>query len=158
MKVNLKPVQWPPLLKGEGLPRWVLVRDTCITLLAWAVLAFLLRDIFWLAFDYFDYPFFQLSNVAPPDMALLWSRLKPYTEVIALFMVWLLVSVQVWRRKVRGRRLKPQPQALCIEQHAQVFGLKGVALQAWQQKRVQVLQVSPEGRIESDQHSSQQDR
>ena len=147
MKVTLEPVQWPPLLKGEGLPRWVLVRDTCITLLAWAVLAFLLRDIFWLAVDYFEYPFFQLTNVAPPDMALLWSRLRPYTELIVFFMGWLLVSVLVWRLKFRGRQRQAQPEALLIAQHAQAFGVNELDVLDWQQSRVQVLQLSPDGRF-----------
>ena len=138
-------------MSHRRLPRWVLVRDTLITLLAWVVLAYLLRDLIYLAVDYFGYPFFKLTKVVPPDMALIWARLKPYIELIAFFMVWLLVSVLVWRIKVRSRRRQPQPEALLVLQHAGAFGLDAPAVVIWQQQRVLTLQFSSEGHMASAQ-------
>jgi poly-beta-1,6-N-acetyl-D-glucosamine biosynthesis protein PgaD len=150
LKAKLRPVEWPPLVTGRrGLPAWVLVRDTVITLVAWAVMAFLLRDLIRLAIDYFDYPFFRLTDVAPPDMALVWSKLRPYTEVIVFLMAWLLVSVLVLRRKARGRRIRPQPEALTIAEHADAFGLDRLTVSIWQHQRILVLRLSPEGHLES---------
>ncbi len=149
MNTKLRHVAWPPLVDMQRLPRWVLLRDTVITLLAWAVLAFLLRDLIRLAIDYLQYPFFQLTDVAPPNMARLWARLQPFTEVIAFLVVWLLVSGLVLLRKARGRRLRPQPAVLPVALHAQAFGLDAATVQAWQQQRRLVVRLSPEGRIES---------
>lgn len=151
MNIKLRHVAWPPLVDTHRLPRWVLLRDMVITLLAWATLAFLLRDLIRLGINYFNHPFFQLTDMAPPNMPLLWARLRPYAEVIAFLVVWLLVSVLVLLRKARGRRLRPQPAALHVAQHAQAFGLEGETVSEWQQQRVLLLRLSPEGQLESGQ-------
>ena len=38
--------RWPPLITGSRRPRWIVIRDIVLTLLAWLLLAMLLRG--WL--------------------------------------------------------------------------------------------------------------
>lgn len=149
MKMQLKPVVWPPLIKSHrNLPGWMLVRDVVLTLLAWATLAYFLREPIALGIDYFRYPLFELNTTTLPDMALVWKRLRPFAELIVLAMVWLLVSVQVWRKRALARNVCELPLALPPDQHAALFGLDTRTLLAWQQQRIQIVHFTHDGAVD----------
>ena len=149
MKVQLKPVVWPPLIKSHhNSPGSMLVCDVVLTLLAWAILAYFLREPISLAIDYFRYPLFELNTTTLPDMALVWKRLRPFIALIVLAMVWLLVSVQVWRKRALARNVRQPPLALPPDQHAGLFGLDTHTLLAWQQQRIQIVHFTHDGAID----------
>ena len=148
MRAQLKRLDWPPLIESRhSLPRWFLFRDVVLTLLAWAALAYLLRDAIAVGVDYLRFPLFELNITAPLDMALVWKRLRPYAEIIAMFLLWLLICAAILRRNASWFRLRRQPPALPLAQHAALLGLDASAVAHWQQQRIQVVYFNDDGQI-----------
>jgi hypothetical protein len=80
---------WPPLVGSDRVPRVVLLRDLLLTILAWCVFTWMLRDAILLTIDWFREPFGQLTYLQAPDWPHLWQRLRNYVEVAALLAAWL---------------------------------------------------------------------
>ena len=148
MRVQLKRLYWPPLIESHhSLPGWFLFRDVVLTLLAWAALAYLLRDAIAVGVDYLRFPLFELNTTVPLDMALVWTRLRPYAEIIAMVLVWLLICAAILRRNASSFRLRRQPPALPLAQHATLLGLDASDVAHWQQQRIQVVYFTENGQI-----------
>jgi poly-beta-1,6-N-acetyl-D-glucosamine biosynthesis protein PgaD len=147
----MKPLQtfktWPPLVNATGLPLFVRVRDTVLTLCAWGLLGYLLRDALYLAWDYFKYPIFELTTASPPDWRAMWLRLSNYALFIAAMMAWLLVWGHFRRATMSAATPQPQPPDLPPGQHAQTFELDAVDIQRWQTERRLVVHFDDAGRI-----------
>jgi poly-beta-1,6-N-acetyl-D-glucosamine biosynthesis protein PgaD len=150
VKVQLKRLDWPPLIESHhSLPGWFLFRDVVLTLLAWAVLAYLLLDAIAVGVDYLQSPRLGLDTTKLPDMGLVWQRLRPYAEIIAVFLLWLLICAAILRRNASWFRLKRAPAVLPLAQHAALLGLDASAVAHWQQQRIQVVYFTEDGQISS---------
>lgn len=100
---------WPPLIVGANVSAWVRVRDFVLTLLAWGLLAYLMRETLDLANDYLRYPMFEFTNAEPPDWEEIWGRLQSFSNFVAAHD---LAAGLAWAL-VRGRRMRattPEPQ------------------------------------------------
>ena len=70
----LKP--WPPLITATRLSVWVTIRDVLGTFSAWLLLAWLLKDPIYVAYDFLRHPIFELTRAQPLDVGVLWWRLR----------------------------------------------------------------------------------
>ena len=140
---------WPPLVGARHLPMVIRLRDTLLTAGAWLLLAYLLRDLFALAWDYLSNPIFELSFTTAPDWHEIWKRLKPYAGYAGILVAWLLYWGYVLRHHLADASHKPQPQNLPVAENALSFNLQATQLSEWQSKRSMVVSFDDKGRITS---------
>ncbi len=111
-------------------------RDWVITLLAWLVLAFLLRLGFLLLWDYFSYPIFELTRMKALDWQLIWDRLSPFLYVILGLVTWIIawgVGRRAQLRQTFDRRVVPP---LSLGEHAASLALDSREIERWRQWRI----------------------
>ena len=121
-------MRWPPVIDAATLPRWMVARDVILTLAAWALLIYFVRDLLWMAFYW---PFSTLGlEIAPRwKPGELWRDLLPFLKVVALFVLWLTVFALVRRRLLTNRaRTAREPAALESAIHAEAFSMSVAAL------------------------------
>jgi poly-beta-1,6-N-acetyl-D-glucosamine biosynthesis protein PgaD len=140
-------MNWPPLIKGANVPGWVRLRDVVLTLLAWALLGYLVRETLDLVHDYLRYPAFEFTSATPPDWPALWGRLQPFFYFVAALTVWLLFWSLLRGRRLRATAPVPQPAPLALGAHAAAFGLDEAALARWTDARVLVVHFDAAGQV-----------
>lgn len=140
-------MNWPPLIRGAQVPAWVRLRDVVLTLLAWALLGYLMRETLDLLQDYLRHPIFEFSSAAPPDWRELWGRLRPFSYFVVALTVWLLFWALVRGRHMRATVPVPQPAPLAQAVHAAAFGLTEDAVARWLEARVLVVHFDAGGRL-----------
>ncbi len=140
-------MNWPPLIRGANVPLWVRLRDAVLTLLAWALLGYLMRETLDLLNDYLRYPIFEFTSAAPPDWQELWGRLRPFSYFIAVITLWLLFWALLRGRRLRATAPVPQPVPLALAAHAAAFGLDEAALARWTEARVLVVHFDATGQV-----------
>src|SRR4051812_9933463 len=113
---------WPPLITGAHRPDWVRFRDTFLTLLAWFILAWLLRDLIHLVYDFLRPPRFELT-IAAPDFGALWERLQYFVMMSTVLVVWLALRAASDRRRRLSAGRVPQPRSLTIGEEARWAGV-----------------------------------
>ena len=146
--IELKPQEkWPPLVGADNIPLLILIRDTTLTLCAWMMLGYLLRDFIYLSWDYLSHPIFELTVTAAPDWNALWLRLRPFSGYIGALMAWLLFWGFASRKTLSASTPQPQPPALTAEEHASTLHLDAQDLRVWQNKRKQVVHFDKNGNI-----------
>jgi hypothetical protein len=101
----------PPLITSGATSWGVRLRDVVLTLVAWALVALLLRDFFRLSYDYLKYPHFELSEPAPTWDILLGIFLRHHF-VLSGLVLWVLswAFIFSYRRRTLLRH-KAQPPA-----------------------------------------------
>jgi len=146
----MKPVPdlpWPPLIAGANVPAWVRLRDVVLTLLAWALLVYLMRETLHLMHDYLRAPIFEFTNATPPDWEELWGRLRPFSYFVAALTLWLLFWALVRGRRMRATAPVAQPASLATKQHAAAFGLENAAVARWTEVRILVVHFDAQGHV-----------
>lgn len=139
--------KWPPLVGTDNLPRLILLRDTFLTLFAWMLLAYLLRDLIRLCWDYLSHPIFELSFTTAPDWHALWMRLRPYAAYGAALTAWLLFWGIARRKTLSAATPMPHPPALTPEEQATTLNLDAKDLRAWQAGRSLIVHFDESGAI-----------
>ncbi|HEY7292809.1 MAG TPA: poly-beta-1,6-N-acetyl-D-glucosamine biosynthesis protein PgaD [Vicinamibacterales bacterium] len=114
--------RWPPLVTGAQRPYWVGVRDALLTLMAWFILAWLLRDLVYLAYDFLRPPRFELT-IAAPDLGALWERLQYFVMASATLIASLALWAAIDRRRLLEAERIPQPSPLTIGDEAHRAGV-----------------------------------
>jgi hypothetical protein len=94
-----------------------------VTLIAWGLLGFLLRDPLYVAYDYLRHPIFQLTTAEPLDVGILWWRLRYFWMISAGLIAWLSLWAAIDRRRLRASLSYPQPPPLTIGEQAARDGL-----------------------------------
>jgi poly-beta-1,6-N-acetyl-D-glucosamine biosynthesis protein PgaD len=145
--IELKPNEWPPLIHGAEVPVWVRVRDVVLTLLAWVVLAWVLREGLELTIDYFSPPRFEFTNFSPPNLLELVSRLAGFLYFIAALFAWLIFWAVVRGPRLRLSAPAVQPPGLTLPDHAADFELAADAIAPWRDARVLVVHFDSQGRL-----------
>lgn len=146
--IKLKPQEkWPPLVGSDNIPALILIRDTTLTLCAWMLLGYLLRDFIYLSWDYLRYPIFELTTAAAPDWNALWLRLRPFSGYVGALTAWLLFWGIASRKTLSTSTPKPQPPALTPEEHALTLNLDVQDLRVWQSRRNQIAHFDQNGSI-----------
>ena len=138
---------WPPLIRADRVPAWVRVRDLVLTISAWAVLAYWVRGALLLIWDWFSYPFFELSTYAAPDWDRIWSTLAPFVAVSALLSAWLVYWAAQRRAILTRQQWVSQPAPLDPGPHAARFGLLASDAAALRELRIATVRFDADGAI-----------
>ena len=141
------PRHWPPLIVAADVPRWIRWRDGLLTLLMWALFAFMLEVEFEILLGAHLERLGLGSFVNPADLSGFLERLIPYYDT-ALVLVALLFVAGLFtaRRRRRGRSL-PAPLALATADQARRAGLDEAALAAARAIQIVVVHVEADGRL-----------
>jgi poly-beta-1,6-N-acetyl-D-glucosamine biosynthesis protein PgaD len=145
--IELKPTPWPPLIHGADVPDWVRVRDVVLTLLAWLLLAWVLREGLELTIDYLSPPRFQFTNMSPPNLLELAARLSGFLIFIGALIAWLLFWAAVRGGQLRASAPVPQPPGLPLAEQAADFALAQETIAPWHQAKVLVVHFDAAGRV-----------
>jgi poly-beta-1,6-N-acetyl-D-glucosamine biosynthesis protein PgaD len=140
-------IDWPPLVTGTRLPLWVRVRDFALTLLAWAALAYLLRDAIALLVDYLSAPLFELTHAQPPQWREIGRHMRPFLSLAGMLVCWLAIWSLLRRKRMRAVPPSPQPAPLPDAEHAVAFGVDPLELDAWREHRIVVVNFDAGDRI-----------
>jgi poly-beta-1,6-N-acetyl-D-glucosamine biosynthesis protein PgaD len=145
--IELKPTEWPPLIQGADLPAWVRVRDVVLTLLAWLLLAWVLREGLELTIDYLSPPRFQFTNMSPPNLIELAARLSGFLLFIGALVAWLLFWAAVRGHQLRASEPVAQPPGLPLADQAADFALAPQEVAPWQRAKVLVVHFDDSGQV-----------
>jgi poly-beta-1,6-N-acetyl-D-glucosamine biosynthesis protein PgaD len=136
--------RWPPLIVATHVPWTIRLRDTLLTLLAWAAFVLLVDEEFKLTFGVLDY--LGLGEVSidtvPADYL---PRLFPFLAMSAVLALLLgLFSMRTLRRRARALQL-PAPAPLEAAEQARDAGLDERALIAARDERVVIVHSEEAG-------------
>jgi poly-beta-1,6-N-acetyl-D-glucosamine biosynthesis protein PgaD len=144
MKTRRPPVE-PPIIRTR-LPPWILVRDVVLTLGAWLLIGYFLREGLYLAYDYFRAPIFELTTATAPDWGEMWTRLRGFALLAAALVTWLAFWALDSRARLQATH-SPQPPALSDRSHAARVGLSEGELAARRLPKVQTVDIDPAGQV-----------
>lgn len=145
--IELKPTDWPPLIHGTDVPVWVRVRDVVLTLMAWAAMAWVLREGLELTIDYLSPPRFEFTNFSPPNLLELAARLAGFLYFIGALFAWLIFWAIARGRRLRMNAPAAQPPGLTLSAHVADFELVADAIGPWRDARVLVVHFDDAGRL-----------
>jgi hypothetical protein len=145
--IDLEPTDWPPLIHGSEVLVWVRVRDVVLTLLAWAALAWALRTGLELTIDYLSPPRFEFTNLSPPNLLELASRLAGFLVFIGVLFGWLIFWAVARGRRLRLTAPAAQPPGLTLSAQSADFELPADAIGPWRDARVLVVHFDDKGRL-----------
>lgn len=160
--------RWPPVIPRMRAPWWLRVRDTVLTLVAWLVLLWVLRDALlslvagvspeaaartaaWLE-SRLSPLFGHLVPVAP---RVFWRELSDFLYAALAFVAWLAVWGWLNRERLQRQppgpgapalRSDPSPAALPASAHFAAAGVQPGAAQ-WQHARRLHVQFDDAGRV-----------
>ena len=112
MKTRRPPVEAPIIRKR--VPPWMQVRDVLMTIGAWLLIGYFLRQGLYLAYDYFRAPIFQLT--ATPDWAEMWGRLRGFVLLAGLLVAWMILDVALRQPCPTAGHALPATSADCRPQ------------------------------------------
>lgn len=111
-------IDWPPLICGAKVPVWVRLRDLLLTVLAWGLMGYLMRDTLRLTYDFLRPPAFEFTKLSPPAWLDLWGRLQPFAHFVTVLVLWLLFWTLMHGRRMRATASLPQPVPLSLAAQA----------------------------------------
>jgi hypothetical protein len=138
MKTRRPPVEAPIIRKR--VPPWMQVRDVLMTIGAWLLIGYFLRQGLYLAYDYFRAPIFQLT--ATPDWAEMWGRLRGFVLLAGLLVAWMIFWALDSRARLQATH-SPQPPPMLDRSHAARAGLSEAELVARRLAKVQTVDIDP---------------
>ena len=138
MKAARPPVE-PPIIVTR-IPGWMRVRDVLMTIGAWLVIGYFLREGLYLVYDYFRAPIFELSTATAPDWGEIWGRLRGFVLLAAALVAWMAFWALDSRARLRATH-SPQPAPLADRNYAARVGLTEAELAAWRQAKVQAVDI-----------------
>ena len=130
----------PPIIR-TGVSTWMQVRDVLLTLGAWLVIGYFLREGLYLAYDYFRAPIFELSTATAPDWGEIWGRLRGFVLLAVFLVAWITFWALDSRARLQATR-SPQPPPLPGSSHAARVGLSEADLAAWRLAKVQTVDIN----------------
>lgn len=105
-------------IRIREVPLWMSFRDILLTLCAWAIIVYFLREAIELAIDYFRYPYFQLVTTKRPDWHGMWGDLQSFVIFAVCLISWLAFWAFSSKRKLRSSAMVSQPKPLSLAEHA----------------------------------------
>ena len=145
MKQN-SPLRWPPLIGFTRAPWWVRLRDIVLTIAAWALFFYLVRNGLRLIVDYFSDPIFELTYTYP-DWITIWNHLDTFLVLSTIAMLWLTLWGLIHRRRLRFAARQPPPPQLALEEHAACFGIDTGGAERRREMKVAVVHFDAAHRI-----------
>ena len=144
MKTSRPPVELPLILKP--LPAWMWARDVLLTLGAWMLIGYFLREGLYLLYDYFRAPIFELTSATAPDWGEVWGRLRGFVVLAAVLVAWITFWAFDSRARLRATQ-SPQPVPLADDSIAAHVGLSESELAVKRSAKVQTVNIDPAGRV-----------
>jgi hypothetical protein len=135
----------PPIIR-TGVSTWMQVRDVLLTLGAWLVIGYFLREGLYLAYDYFRAPIFELSTATAPDWGEIWGRLRGFVLLAVFLVAWITFWALDSRARLQATH-SPQPAPLPDRTHAARFGLSEAELAIGRLVKVQTVDIDPAQQI-----------
>jgi hypothetical protein len=140
MKPSRPPTE-PPIVYNR-IPVLMQVRDVLLTLGAWALIGYLLREGLYLAYDYLRVPIFELTTATAPDWADIWRRLRGFVLFAAALVAWIMFWAFDSRARLRAMQ-SAQPAPLPDSAHAGRFSLTEAELASARVAKVQTVEIDP---------------
>lgn len=139
---------WPPVITGSRLRRWMVFRDVVLTILAWILLGWLLRDVIFLIYDFLRHPIFELTTAQPPDLHMLWGRLQYFiilsASLVAALSLWAFVN----RDRLAAATKYDQPSPLTIAEQSWRFGVAESAVEEARDFKIANVNFREDGTVE----------
>jgi len=135
----------PPIIRTR-VPAWMWVRDVLLTLGAWLLIGYFLREGLYLAYDYFRAPIFELTTAPAPDWGEIWGRLRGFVLLAAMLVTWIAFWALDSRARLQATH-SPQPPPLDDCSFAARVGVKGAELAAHRLAKVQTVDIDSAGRV-----------
>jgi hypothetical protein len=141
------PIAWPPIVKGGKIPPLMKVRDLLLTLLAWAVLLYFMRNLWIFSYEYCKDIILNMDTSGIADWSLIWTRIAPFLMVASLLVLWIVIIGSLRRRAIRSTGLIQGKASLRTVQQqfpfrqidlallAKRFGVEKSQLEEWQKMR-----------------------
>lgn len=142
-------LKWPPVIDAARAPWFVRLRDWLLTILAWALLLYLLRDGIRLLVDYFSNPIFQLTRTHSLDWMTVWDRLYVFLIMSAVTMLWLMLWGLVHRRRLQLAAHATPPGSLPLDCHAASFNFEAADIEECRKLKVAIVRFDGNHRITS---------
>lgn len=95
-------IPWPPLVRAAKVPFLVKARDLLLTLIAWGVLIYFMRDLWILLYEFTVDFFLKIDTSNLVDWIKIWSRIAPFFYVALLLVIWIVVIGSLRRRAIRS--------------------------------------------------------
>jgi len=136
---------WPPILKSREIPLSMWARDIALTLLAWVLLIYFMRDLWLLVYEYIDDLFLDIDPSNLFHWVAIWTRIAPFFYVAALLVAWVVLLSLLRRRAIHHTgRIRGKKSIRTVQQHftlrplersvlAQKFGVDPNQLETWQE-------------------------
>ena len=139
----------PPLIQAKRVPPWIVFRDLVLTAIAWIVIVQSMRYGFYLLYDYFSPPMFELTRAKFPQFLDLWNPLKGFVLDAVLLVIWLAFWAFYGTRRFRTKLPTPQPSPLPISEHARYLAMKEADLAVWKTYRIAAVHFNADNKIVS---------
>ena len=140
-----RPPVEPPIIRTR-VPAWMRVRDVLLTLGAWLLIGYFLREGLYLAYDYFRAPIFELTTAPAPDWGEIWGRLRGFVLLAATLVTWIAFWALDSRARLQATH-SPQPAPLDDYSFAARVGVSEAELAAHRLAKVQTVDIDPAGRV-----------
>ena len=144
MTTRRPPVE-PPIIR-KRVPAWMRARDVLLTLGAWLLIGYFLREGLYLGYDYLRAPIFELTTATAPDWSEIWGRLRGFVLLAATLVAWITFWALDSRARLQATH-SPQPSPLPDGSHAARVGLSEAALAAHRLAKVQTVDINPTGKV-----------
>jgi hypothetical protein len=131
---------WPPLITRTDIPRWIRIRDVLLTVMAWILLGWILRDVLYLAYDYLRAPLFILTG-RHPDIGQRLNRLHIFAAMSLALIACLCLMALIRRRRLRAMTYSPQPPPLTVAEQAAWAGMEESAVVHARGLKIAVVQA-----------------
>jgi poly-beta-1,6-N-acetyl-D-glucosamine biosynthesis protein PgaD len=144
MKTSRPPVE-PPMIRTR-VPAWMKIRDVVLTLGAWLLIGYFLREGLYLLYDYLRAPIFELTTATAPDWGEIWGRLRGFVMLAAMLVAWITFWALDNRTRLQATH-SPQPPPLPDRSHAARVGLSEAELAAQRMAKVQTVDIDSAGQV-----------
>ncbi len=143
---DLKFPEWPPLICTADVPFWVRARDTILTILAWLVMAYLLRGVALTIVEWTRHEPVLFMSRYFESIHIFWLQLRPFARIAAIMMVWLLFWTFRRRRILTGtQKAEKQPPELDLVTHARARNLPPPLLEKWRTEKIVKINFNEQG-------------
>jgi poly-beta-1,6-N-acetyl-D-glucosamine biosynthesis protein PgaD len=143
--MKASPAHWPPLIERRRAPLSIRVRDIILTIIAWLLLLYLIRDVLY----YLLHPYFMFTGTIVPEWKEIWLHLKSFIYLAIFLVLWIIVWGIVRRRDLRRIKDAKQPAPLSLAELAKRRGMDPERLSQLRQEKVVVINFDTEHRITS---------
>lgn len=145
---KLLPMGWPPLITHANAPRYMIWRDRTLTLGAWLLMLWFMRQGLALMWSELVEWWYDLPHQEPePHWDVWWLRLQPFVVAISLLALWLLGWGLLSRRRVLRQEWGPPPPPLSLTEHAAEAGVEAAQLAEWRRLKIAVVNIDDMGLI-----------